>query len=67
MVCSHTENASLAPPSAYAQVHKEECTQCFDNQVNDLLFLEDNILNPFCSRMDPRVLTFVCLALTVVV
>lgn len=33
MVCSHVENASLTPPSVYAQVHKEECTQCFDNQV----------------------------------
>ncbi|GAA5811372.1 hypothetical protein MFLAVUS_004806 [Mucor flavus] len=32
MVCSHIENASLNPPSAYTQVHKEECTQCFDNQ-----------------------------------
>lgn len=34
MVCSHIESASLTPPSAYAQVHKEECTQCFDNQVS---------------------------------
>ncbi|KAG2202020.1 hypothetical protein INT47_006212 [Mucor saturninus] len=32
MVCSHIENASLKSPSVYTQVHKEECTQCFDNQ-----------------------------------
>ncbi|CEP16653.1 hypothetical protein [Parasitella parasitica] len=32
MVCSHIENATLNPPSALTQVHKEECTQCFDNQ-----------------------------------
>ncbi|CAO3693353.1 unnamed protein product [Rhizopus stolonifer] len=32
MVCSHLQNTSLTLPSAYTQVHKEECTQCFDNQ-----------------------------------
>lgn len=32
MVCSHIETASLNHPSAYTQVHKDECTQCFDNQ-----------------------------------
>lgn len=34
MVCSHIEAASFNLPSAYTQVHKEECTQCFDNQVS---------------------------------
>lgn len=34
MVCSHIENATLTPPSAFTQVYKDECTQCFDNQVN---------------------------------
>ncbi|KAG1466490.1 hypothetical protein G6F56_004680 [Rhizopus delemar] len=32
MVCSHLQNTSLTLPSAYTQVHKEECTQCFDSQ-----------------------------------
>ncbi|KAG1151720.1 hypothetical protein G6F37_005997 [Rhizopus arrhizus] len=32
MVCSHIQSASLNLPSAYTQIHKEECTQCFDNQ-----------------------------------
>ncbi|KAI8967306.1 hypothetical protein BDF20DRAFT_966026 [Mycotypha africana] len=32
MVCSHIANTTLHPPSAFAQVHKEECTQCFDSQ-----------------------------------
>ncbi|KAI8379979.1 hypothetical protein EDC96DRAFT_492531 [Choanephora cucurbitarum] len=32
MVCSHIESSSLQPPSVYTQVHKEECTQCFDSQ-----------------------------------
>ncbi|CAO0790253.1 unnamed protein product [Mucor circinelloides] len=32
MVCSHIENATLNLPSAFTQVHKDECTQCFDNQ-----------------------------------
>lgn len=33
MVCSHIENATLNLPSAFTQVHKDECTQCFDSQV----------------------------------
>ncbi|KAI8371908.1 hypothetical protein BD560DRAFT_351515, partial [Blakeslea trispora] len=32
MTCSHIESSSLNPPSVYTQVHKEECTQCFDSQ-----------------------------------
>lgn len=34
MVCSHIETASLNHPSAYTQVYKDECTQCFDSQVS---------------------------------
>ncbi|ORE19494.1 ubiquitinyl hydrolase [Rhizopus microsporus] len=32
MTCSHIQNAPLNLPTAYTQVHKEECTQCFDDQ-----------------------------------
>ncbi|KAI7903879.1 uncharacterized protein BX663DRAFT_505550 [Cokeromyces recurvatus] len=32
MVCIHVETHPLTPPTAFDQVHKEECTQCFDNQ-----------------------------------
>ncbi|KAI9482876.1 MAG: hypothetical protein EXX96DRAFT_599574 [Benjaminiella poitrasii] len=32
MTCEHIENTPLKPPTAYDQVHKEECTQCFDSQ-----------------------------------
>ncbi|KAF7724024.1 hypothetical protein EC973_001431 [Apophysomyces ossiformis] len=33
MACTHIQSANFSAPSAYAQVHKEECTQCFDSQV----------------------------------
>ncbi|KAL0073545.1 hypothetical protein J3Q64DRAFT_1775672 [Phycomyces blakesleeanus] len=32
MACPHIKNTSFKVPSAYTQVHKEECTQCFESQ-----------------------------------
>ncbi|KAI9271509.1 hypothetical protein BDA99DRAFT_297871 [Phascolomyces articulosus] len=32
MACTHITSTQLKAPSVYTQVHKEECTQCFDNQ-----------------------------------
>ncbi|KAL1934665.1 hypothetical protein VTP01DRAFT_6847 [Rhizomucor pusillus] len=32
MACTHFTDTPLTPPSAYTQVHKEECTLCFDSQ-----------------------------------
>jgi hypothetical protein len=36
MACPHLNHLSLLkPPRLSQQVHREECTQCFDNQVRD--------------------------------
>ena len=36
MVCPHLDHLSLLKqPRLSQQVHREECTQCFDNQVRD--------------------------------
>ena len=36
MSCSHIGDiARLQPPKLSQSVHREECTQCFDNQVRD--------------------------------
>ncbi|KAI8139589.1 hypothetical protein BJV82DRAFT_626674 [Fennellomyces sp. T-0311] len=32
MACAHITTTQLKAPSVYTQVHKDECTQCFDNQ-----------------------------------
>ncbi|KAI7858439.1 hypothetical protein BDC45DRAFT_498365 [Circinella umbellata] len=32
MACTHITSTQLKAPSVYTQVHKEECTQCFDSQ-----------------------------------
>ncbi|KAI8376214.1 uncharacterized protein BYT42DRAFT_573797 [Radiomyces spectabilis] len=32
MVCPHLESNNFTIPTAHTKVHKEECTQCFDNQ-----------------------------------
>ncbi|RUS19947.1 hypothetical protein BC937DRAFT_86662 [Endogone sp. FLAS-F59071] len=35
MSCPHVAIAHLTPPSAFTEVHKEECTQCFDSQDSE--------------------------------
>ena len=36
MACVHIGDiARLQPPKLSQSVHREECTQCFDNQVRD--------------------------------
>ncbi|RUS28665.1 hypothetical protein BC938DRAFT_481615 [Jimgerdemannia flammicorona] len=35
MGCPHVATAHLSPPNAFTQVHKEECTQCFDSQDSE--------------------------------
>jgi hypothetical protein len=37
MTCSHIDSSLLQQPLAFTQIHKEECTQCFDNQVKALV------------------------------
>ena len=35
MACAHIDHLKrLQPPKLSQSVHREECTQCFDNQVN---------------------------------
>ncbi|KAG0171228.1 hypothetical protein DFQ29_008955 [Apophysomyces sp. BC1021] len=35
MACTHIQSGNFSAPTAYTQVHKEECTQCFDSQLRD--------------------------------
>ncbi|KAI6121163.1 hypothetical protein F5141DRAFT_502246 [Pisolithus sp. B1] len=60
--CPHrSELEKLQPPKLSQSVHREECTQCFDNQVNAVVRFVDR-LRPCFRRTEMWVWTFVCYA-----
>jgi len=56
MACPHLNHLSLLKqPRLSQQVHREECTQCFDNQVRDRADTERAIvLTPDVFRAGSR-------------
>jgi uncharacterized UBP type Zn finger protein len=48
--CPHlTQVANLQPPKLSQSVHREECTQCFDNQVRNAHQRLKRLNSPFCE------------------
>lgn len=63
--CQHVSAAKLLAPRLSQQVHREECTQCFDDQVSTWPgFDTPRPILTFCDRTALKVLSSACIAST---